>query len=451
MKHLHTAKIKIKSLAAAIFALFLALAPLSASAVSQHYFIRPLRTGDTVYFDNWDANWGEIRIYMYNSTTDSSEIAWDDRPFMTYDSGSIYKYTITADMDIEQYGYDYIIFTDNTTQQTINLGFVGNGYAYKVDAWQGDKRSGYWYLYDQSAVAIEYVQPISTGDEIYFDNSGTSWDGVRIYLFSTIEGGTERFAWNDRPAMEHVSGDIYKFVATPDLDIEQYKDDHIIFTNNTDAQTINLGFIESGYAYKVESWENNRAVGYWYVYDKTSLIDAVATAETYLAKLDCLPELDTASLRWAIDYAELAISSEVPVETEVVGSTEEYWNQVNTEEAHLASVLQSYINEYGESPTICEDIPDPDDPDTPDDPDVPGIPDEPDTPDTPDSEDSPADDSSEFAGFIHEDNDIDIVVPNTGAGTSASGGVGIATGIGLCGVVLATIAVIIVFARSKKH
>lgn len=447
MKHINGIKNKCKIFLAGISALFLTLLPLSASAVSQHYFIRPLCTGDTVYFDNWDANWGEIRIYMYNSTTDSSAISWEDRPFMTYDSGSIYKYTITADMNIEQYGYDYIIFTDNTDQQTIDLGFVGNGYAYRVNTWQGDKRSGYWYMYDRSAVTIEYVQPISTGDEIYFDNSGTGWDDVRIYLYSNIDGGAERYAWNDRPTMEPIGDNIYKFVATSDLDIEQYKDNHVIFTNSSDAQTINLGFIKSGYAYKVESWENDRATGYWYVYNKTSLIDAVAAAEAYLAKLDCLSDTETASLRWAIDYATLAISSEVPVETEVVGNVEEYWDQVATEESHLSAIMQEMIGLYGESPTICEDIPDPDDPVDSD------APDDPDTPDTPDDsdEDTPSEDSSQSIDDIkNQSNDNDSpYAPNTGSGPFGGTGVNVAIGASLLfGTTIAAIS--LAYIKAKK-
>lgn len=439
MKHIHSKFFK--KIMTCLFVLFSACSSLSASAATQHYFIRPLRTGDTVYFDNWDANWGEIRIYMYNSSTDSSEIAWEDRPFMTYDSGSIYKYTITADMNIEQYGYDYIIFTDNTNQQTIDLGFVGNGYAYKVDAWQGDKRSGYWYLYDQSDVTIEYVQPISASDEIYFDNSGTDWDNVRIYLFSTIDGGSERFAWNDRPAMEPIGDNIYKFVAASDLNIDQYKDNHIIFTNSSDAQTIDLGFIDSGYAYKVESWENGRAVGYWYVYDKASLIDAVAAAEAYLAKLDCLPDAKTSSLKWAIEYAKIAISSEIPVETEVVGNVEEYWNQVTTEESHLSSIMQTMVGLYGESPTVCEDVPDPDDPDIPD------IPEDPDG-----EEDASSEDSSQSIDATDDqaiDNDSPYV-PDTGAGPFGSTGANTAIGVSIfLSIVIATTGLILV--KTKKQ
>ncbi len=257
-------------------------------------------------------------------------------------------------------------------------------------------------MYNRSAVELQTIRALKTGDVIYFDNSGANWENVCVYLYST-EGGTERFPWDKKPGMEldpdADSGNIYQYPIDPDFNIGDYKDNHVIFSNGLNEQAINLGFIDTGYAYKVDSRTDQGAIGYWYVYDKTSLKELVARAEAYLARLECLPESDKASLKWAIEYAKLAINSEVPVGTEVVGDTEEYWNQIDTEERHLSGVLQSAIDAYGD-PTTCEqEEPDP-------------VPDEPDKPDEPGN--NPSDESDAGA-------DEDIAVPDTGMNRSSDG------------------------------
>lgn len=64
------------------------------------------------------------------------------------------------------------------------------------------------------------IRQLKTGDIIYFDNSGTNWDEVRVYLFSQ-SGGSERFDWNSLPTMTQIGEtDVYKYEITSDLDIE---------------------------------------------------------------------------------------------------------------------------------------------------------------------------------------------------------------------------------------
>ena len=90
------------------------------------------------------------------------------------------------------------------------------------------------------------IRQLKTGDIIYFDNSGTNWNEVRVYLFSK-SGGSERFNWDSRPTMTQIGETgVYKYEITNDLNIENYKDDHIIFSDNARHQTIDLGFIETG-------------------------------------------------------------------------------------------------------------------------------------------------------------------------------------------------------------
>lgn len=59
------------------------------------------------------------------------------------------------------------------------------------------------------------IRELKAGDIIYYDNSGTNWDEVRVYLFSK-NGGSERFDWNSRPTMSYdVTLDTRKFFTRP--------------------------------------------------------------------------------------------------------------------------------------------------------------------------------------------------------------------------------------------
>ena len=163
------------------------------------------------------------------------------------------------------------------------------------------------------------IRQLKTGDIIYFDNSGTNWNEVRVYLFSK-SGGSERFNWDSRPTMTQIGETgVYKYEITNDLNIENYKDDHIIFSDNARHQTIDLGFIETGYAYLVDSEEGGKAKGYWYVYDKSELVDLIRSAKEYEAYSDYLSSASYEELVAQIRNAEGVVNSEIRVETDYDG------------------------------------------------------------------------------------------------------------------------------------
>lgn len=420
---------KFKKLFSVVSIFVLTMVPLMANAVGPYYFIRPMGADDTIYFDNSSAGWSTVRIYMYNSTDNTYPYEWVDRPTMTSLTNDIWEYSISVDDNFYNKGYDYIVFSDDSGEQTINLGFVGDGYAYKVDAWQDGLRSGYWYLYDKSGITFYNVRALKTGDTIYFDTTGTDWEAPKIYFFSTLDGGSERFTWDNRPSMEYVSGTIYKYVITPDLDIESYLDNYVIFSaGNNNAQTINLGFIDTGYAYKIETWQNGDGVGYWYVYDKTSLVSLISEANNYLDGAPCTHEPEYALLLQSMANANVAINNEVPVETEVVGNTEEYWNQVDSVQTDLQKRLDTLEN-------AC-----------------PVDPDNPDTPDTPDDEDTPGDEDSSSSASDSEKTDYatngNVAVPDTGDGFYGDGSAAFIAVDILC-IAMITIATVLV--KHKIH
>lgn len=130
------------------------------------------------------------------------------------------------------------------------------------------------------------VRAIKTGDVIYFDTKGLNenWDNVKIYFYSTW-GGSEIVSWNDSLAMEKIDGTtVFKYTVPANLNAESHNVNMLIFQNGKggDAnQTIDLGFIDTGYAYVIDSTDNNKQKGYWYVYDKSELINLYNSVKDY--------------------------------------------------------------------------------------------------------------------------------------------------------------------------
>ena len=169
-------------------------------------------------------------------------------------------------------------------------------------------------------VTYKDIRELKTGDTIYFDNSGTNWNEVKVYFLSKC-GGSERFSWNDSPTMTQIGEtNVYKYEITSELGIEGYHDDHVIFSNGSGEQTIDLGFIETGYAYLADSKEGNRAKGYWYVYDKTELVNLIRSAKEYEAYSDYLTTASYDELVAQIRNAEGVVNSEIRVEANPNGN-----------------------------------------------------------------------------------------------------------------------------------
>ena len=335
---------------ASLFCILSIFTTAPANAANQHYYYRTIRTGDTIYFDNYDTNWSDIRVHIFNNDTNTPLFSWrSDEEKMEYVSGSIYKYTIKEAYNVDSGGYNSLVFSgldwQSTVRQTADLLFVGSGYAYNAN-------SGSWYLYDTSEVTFKEVRAISNGDVIYYDDSFTSWgNNPHIYMFSKV-GGTEYSPWNG-PAMTPIGNNIYRYPAGSD--ITSHNDDYIVFSNNAgNSQTIDLGFLGTGYAYKVESWDNNRGVGYWYVYDKNFIKDLADEAESYLSQLKCLPASSYASVTRAISDARNVVNTaNVPVEDQNFNGTTRYWTQADVEYNNLKTKLNNLKNIYGDTPTIC--------------------------------------------------------------------------------------------------
>ncbi len=131
---------------------------------------------------------------------------------------------------------------------------------------------------------------LKEGDVIYFDNSGTNWNSVKIYIFEN--NGNGLYDWNDSKSMTKINGtNIYKFVITSDLNINSKTCNMVIFRNGDgngeNNQTVDLAYMGSIYAFKVTGYDsnnNNKRSGYWYAYDKSELTSLVDKCDNYEEK-----------------------------------------------------------------------------------------------------------------------------------------------------------------------
>ncbi len=135
------------------------------------------------------------------------------------------------------------------------------------------------------------VTTIKQGDVIYYDNSYTKWDNVKIYIFN--KSGDHVFNWkDDKGQMQKIGNtDIWKFTVTSDIDVTSKNYDEVIFLkadqSRNEDQTIDLGYISSYFAYVSEGVNTEREykqMGYWYLYDKTELKELLEECKKYEEK-----------------------------------------------------------------------------------------------------------------------------------------------------------------------
>ena len=136
-------------------------------------------------------------------------------------------------------------------------------------------------------VADKQVTALKPGDEVFFDNSITNWSNVYIYIWDSTNVAYK--AWNSADEMTKIGDtNVYKFVVPEDNKFTENQYKNIIFKNGISGdgnQTIDLGFIESGFCYIANSSTtvNGRVkkIGYWYLYDKASIVEHLNSSKQY--------------------------------------------------------------------------------------------------------------------------------------------------------------------------
>lgn len=155
---------------------------------------------------------------------------------------------------------------------------------------------------------------IKHGDVIYFDTTGLddNWANPQIYIWEKDADAYKE--WSAADSLELVDGEekIYKFTSPTTMD-EKYN--MIIFKNTNGGksnQTINLGYIEKGYAYKIDNIDSSgKRIGYWYLYDKTELNERLDAAKVYQNDKQYYTTASYSNLDDLIESAENKINAEI--------------------------------------------------------------------------------------------------------------------------------------------
>ena len=171
-------------------------------------------------------------------------------------------------------------------------------------------------------ISDKQVSALRPGDEVYFDNSGTSWSNVYIYIYGS---NGEYKSWNNADAMTKIDGtEVYKFVVPEDTKFTENDYKNVIFKNGISGranQTINLGFIESGFAYIItgaytdsylgSDYAKDKKLGYWYLYDKASIEEHLDSLEQYQQNKDKYTDESYGTLDNLITQAETELENEI--------------------------------------------------------------------------------------------------------------------------------------------
>lgn len=128
------------------------------------------------------------------------------------------------------------------------------------------------------------TKALEVGDKIFFDNSYSNWDSVKLYIFNK-DTATGLFDWNDSLEMtKDADSNIYSLEITQDIEdrygINSKNMDHVIFRNESgDSQSIDLAYIDSRYMYVFDGKDGRKYKGYWYVADTSELDDLCDEAD----------------------------------------------------------------------------------------------------------------------------------------------------------------------------
>lgn len=226
-----------------------------------------------------------------------------------------------------------------------------------------------------------YYEPrgMQAGDKIYYDNSVTGWDSVRIHIWN--DWGTNLYgddAWNIRPTMTDEDGDnIWEYVVPteneicailqPDnihgcmdgFDYNGYRFSQLLFTDgqtNDGKQTSDLPFVTDGFVYKSTVADGSN--GEVYLYDKIELLDVLNEAKEYASKIDCIDEEEAQRFIIEIDGLTLNVEGAGFITIEYDQDAGEfvfygYPDEVQGLTTLITGMLESVIEKYGEEPTVC--------------------------------------------------------------------------------------------------
>lgn len=154
---------------------------------------------------------------------------------------------------------------------------------------------------------------LKKGEVIYFDATGLDWQHVYIHIWEKDGDVYKDWASNDEMTKVEGTDNIYAFTLPDSID-EKYN--MIIFHNEYGGnanQTIDLAYIEDKYAYLTTGFSDEKRVGYWYLYDKSSLITRLDSLKQYQNDKNYYTSSSYGDLDDLITTIEQALDGEIPL------------------------------------------------------------------------------------------------------------------------------------------
>lgn len=241
---------------------------------------------------------------------------------------------------------------------------------------------------------------IMEGDVIYFDNSVTQFDSVRIHIwanFGTAHNNDLYDTWGERPNMTNIGNNIWKFVvpsmeevcaaARPEIascadnySYEQGYYKNLLFSDSKDTggrQTINLPFVSGdttgntpgGIIYKATNSDGTEIE--YYSKDKLKLLEKLNEGKEYADKIKCVEDEEVNRFNDVIDGLRLSVDETTRIVAEYSQTTVGYDYKVDTDginslDSLITETIANIKEKYGEEPTVCVEDTTDDESDNPD-------------------------------------------------------------------------------------
>ena len=149
-----------------------------------------LKKGETIYFDSTGLDWGKVYVHIWEKDGDTYK-DWSNDDEMNKIEGTDNIYAFTLPNDIEE-KYNMIIFHNEfggDNNQTIDLGHIEERFAYLTTGFSDNKRVGYWYLYDKSALQtrLSDLKQYQSDKEYYTSSSYGDLDNLLTSIEQALE------------------------------------------------------------------------------------------------------------------------------------------------------------------------------------------------------------------------------------------------------------------------
>lgn len=289
---------------------------------------RPLKVGDVVQYDNSVSGWDTVKVYIFGyqnpfvwgQTPYEAGYAfeWSKRPKMTNISGTdIWEYKVPT-----MEGYCRTI-TDNNSDYQACVDYYSTTFPI-------DSICGYYTLSlpsDSYHECIEYYSKYNGESMSYYEGLWSSLDG---FVFTDNEGGTYDDGKQTSDTLFFGSEYIFRsncIVGTPGC--------------------LNQANVDGGKYY-----------GYWYLYDKSGIIDLLSDAKAYADKISCVDEEEAKAFINLVNDFDDKIGKGFVVKQDA--TSHQYYTDYDMDYDALNAQIASIKEKYGENPSLCKDKDNPD-------------------------------------------------------------------------------------------